>query len=144
VRVQRVGGITSTTVQGALQALDTGKQPAGSYLAGVGTARLPAAAASVPILTTDIEVGFDSATAATAVPLPSVAAWAAANPNGLELAGFDLTGHAATHNITPSLNGTDVFTQGVVPAIKSNFGSFRLRPIIIPGGPDQWFVRSVG
>lgn len=105
--------------------------------------RLAAAAASVPILATDVEVGIDTGAAPTSCPLPSVAAWLAANPSGLDLEIFDYTGHAATNNITPSLNGTDVFTQGVVPVISNNFGSLRLRPILT-GGVNQWFIKAVG
>ena len=109
----------------------------------VGTARLPAAAASVAILSTDIEVGINTGSAATVCPLPSVAAWAAANPNGLELTIFDLTGSAATNNVTFTLNGTDVFTQGVSPAILNSYGEVKLRPILT-GGINQWFVRGAG
>ena len=108
-----------------------------------GTARLPAAAATVVIAVSDLEVGIDSASAPTSVTLPSVAAWAAANPSSLELTVFDYTGHALANNITPTLNGTDVFTQGVVPVILNNYGEFKLRPIIT-GGVNQWFVRAVG
>lgn len=107
------------------------------------SARLAPAAATVNILVTDIEVGIDSAVAPTSCPLPSVAAWAAANTGGLELVIFDFTGHALANNITPALNGTDVFTQGITPVIQNNFGELRLRPVLT-GGINQWFIRSVG
>lgn len=138
-RFEPTGNISATSVQQAIQQADV---EAAGKVAQVGTARLPAHAASIPILSSDVEVGIDTGTAPTACPLPSVAAWAAANPNGLELTIFDSTGHAATNNITPSLNGTDVFTQGVTPVIKTNFGEMKLRPIIT-GGINQWFVRGV-
>lgn len=108
-----------------------------------GSARLPVAAPSVPILASDIEVGIDTSVAPTSCPLPSVSSWVNANPSGLELVIFDFTGHAATNNATPVLNGTDVFTQGAVPVISDNFGTLALRPIIT-GGVNQWFVRSIG
>jgi hypothetical protein len=111
---------------------------------GVGTARLPASAPSVPILATDGEVGISTGAAPTACPLPSVAAFASSNQTGLDLSIFDYTGHAAANNVTFTLSGTDVFTQGVAPSIVNDYGSVRLRPIIVPGGPNQWFVRSVG
>lgn len=107
-------------------------------------ARLAPAAPSVPILAADIEVGIDTSVAATVCPLPSVLAWSNSNPSGLELAIFDYTGHAAANHVTVTLDGTDVFTQGVAPSVVNDFGSIRLRPLVIPGGPNQWFIRSVG
>ena len=133
-RFEPIGNITATNVQEAIQ------QASGSF--EVGTARLPAAAVTVNILAADIEVGINTGTAPTSCPLPSVAAWAAANPNGLELVIFDYTGNAATNNVTPSLNGTDIFVQGVTPIIKSGFGGFALRPIIPASGPNAWYVRE--
>jgi len=107
------------------------------------SARLPAAAPVVAILAADIEVGIDTASAATVCTLPSVAAWTNSNPNGQDLAIFDFTGHAFTNNITFTLNGTDVFTQGISPVIQNNYGEVRLRPILT-GGVNQWFVKAVG
>ncbi len=107
----------------------------------IGTARLPASAATVNILTSDIEVGINTATLAVSCPLPSVAAWNAAQTNGLDLTIFDDSGNAATNNITPSLNGTDTFVQGVTPVITTNYGLIKLRPVL--GTPNQWYVRGV-
>lgn len=107
----------------------------------IGTARLPAAAASVPIVIADIEVGIATNVAPTSCPLPSVAAWAAQQPNGLELCIFDYTGNAATNNVTPTLNGTDVFVQGVTPVINHAYGLIKLRPIL--AAPAKWYVRGI-
>ena len=106
-------------------------------------ARLPAASPAIAITTTDIEVGIDTTATAVVVSLPSVALWAAAEGAGYDLTIFDFKGFAATHNITFTLNGTDVFTQGVSPAILNNYGSLRLRPILT-GGINQWFIRALG
>lgn len=137
-RSQSFNAITATNVQGALKELDA---EIATKLTAVGNARLPASAANVPILTTDIEVGIDTSATAVATPLPSAAAWAAANPNGLELTIFDHTGSGAARNITPSLNGADTWVQGVAPVIASNFGLLKLRPM---GSPvNSWYVRAI-
>jgi hypothetical protein len=45
----------------------------------------------------------------------------------------DIKDHAATNNITPTLNGSDVFAYGgVTPS--ANFDSLRLRPMTAPAG----------
>lgn len=134
-RFEPTGNITATSVQTAIQQVDT---EAAGKVAQVGTARLPVAAATVNILTSDIEVGIDATSTAVSVPLPSASAWATANPNGLELTIFDYKGQAATHNITPSLNGADVFVQGIVPVIKVAYGDIKLRPV-----GNGWYVRGV-
>lgn len=138
-RFEPTGNVTSTNVQTAIQQVDT---EAAGKITQVGTARLPVYAATVNILTTDVEVGIDATTGAVSTPLPSASAWAAANPNGLELTIFDYKGQAATHNITPSLNGADVFVQGVTPVIKAAYGDIKLRPV---GSPaiNGWYVRGV-
>ncbi len=104
----------------------------------VGEARLPIAAAAVDIFIADIEVGIDTTSTAVSCNLPSVAAWSAAHVNGLDLAIFDYTGSAHTHNITPVLSGGDTFVQGVVPVISSNFGMVRLRPIGL-----KWYIKGL-
>jgi hypothetical protein len=137
-RFEPTGNVTATNVQKAIEQVDT---EAAGKMAQVGTARLPAAAATVNILTTDIEVGIDATSTAVSCPLPSAAVWAAANQNGLELTIFDYKGQAATRNITPSLNGADVFVQGVTPVIKAAYGDIKLRPV---GSPvNGWYVRGV-
>jgi hypothetical protein len=130
------GHITATNVQTALQALDTGK------VTQVGTIRLPVAAATIAINATDTEVGIDATSTAVTANLPGAAAWAAANPNGLELTLVDIKGQAGTHNITPALNGADVFYYGTVtPKIVVNFGVLKLRP---GGSPvNGWYVRGL-
>lgn len=107
----------------------------------IGTARLPAAAGTINILNTDIEVGVDPTSSAVTCNLPSVAVWAVTQPNGLELTIFDYTGHAATNNISFVLAGTDVFVQTSTPIITSNFGLIKLRPILT--SPNKWFVRGL-
>lgn len=134
-RFEPAGNVSATSVQTAIQQVDA--EAAGKQ-AQVGTARLPAAAANVPILTSDIEVGIDATATAVTCPLPSAVAWAAANPNGLELTIFDVKGQAFAHNITPSLNGADIFVQAVVPVIKVTFGLIKLRPI-----GASWYVRAI-
>jgi hypothetical protein len=120
------------------------KMPLSSVLSGGGqTARLPPANASVPILTSDLEIGIDTVTAPTSCPLPSVAAWVGASFPNIELCIFDYTGHGFTNHITPALNGTDTFVQGIVPVIQNNFGSLMLRPIITGGPVNSWFVRHL-
>jgi hypothetical protein len=138
-RVEPTGGITATNVQTALQGLDTA---IGSKLGPVATERQPASAATIAILTTDVEVGIDTRTTAVTANLPSAAAWATANPNGLELTLIDIFGNAAANNITPALNGADTFFYGgVTPIITSNFGLLKLRPA---GSPvTGWYVRGI-
>jgi hypothetical protein len=118
------------------------RMPLSNVLSAVGTARLPAAAASVPILASDTEVGISTNVAPTSCQLPSAAAWVAGAPPGFELCIFDYTGNAATNNVTPVLNGTDVFLQGVTPLVRTNFGAIMLRPILRTP-PNAWFVRTV-
>lgn len=137
LRVSPTGGITQTNVQKALEQLDTGKT------SKIGTARAPAANATIAILTTDIEVEIDTTATAVSATLPSASAWSTANPNGLELTLIDINGHAATHNITPTLNGADTFYYGgVTPVIMANFGLLKLRPTGTPT-INGWYVRGV-
>ncbi len=102
-------------------------------------ARTPAHNAVVNIVNSDVEVGIDATGGSVTCPLPSVAAWTLANPNGLELTIFDYKGQATLANtITPTLNGGDTWVQGVGPVIKSAYGLIKLRPIA-----SSWFVRGV-
>lgn len=136
IRVEMTGNIVHSNIQTELQALDTGKANT------VGIARAPAAAATIPILTTDIEVEIDTTATAVSATLPSAIAWSAANPNGLELTLIDINGHASTHNITPTLSGSDTFAYGgITPTITSDFGLLKLRPT---GSPvSGWYVRGL-
>lgn len=104
--------------------------------------RQPAAAATIAILSSDIEVGIDTTSSAVSATLPAAAAWLSANPNGLELTLVDIKGNAAAHNITPTLNGADTFSYGgVTPAITANFGLLKLRPVGSPA--TGWYVRGL-
>lgn len=154
VRVQRVGAIVSTTVQGALQTLDVALTAltavVATKVAQVGTITYPAAAATITLTTSNIEVGIDATSTAVTVNLPSAAAWAAANPNGLELTIADIKGQAGTHAITPALNGADAFYYGgVTPVINDAFGLLKLRPAGSPTGSSSgtpitgWYVRGI-
>lgn len=138
-RFEPTGNVTATNVQTAIQQVDA---EAAGKVAQVGTIRLPPSAATIAILTTDIEVGLDTRTTAVSATLPSAIAWAAANPNGLPLVLVDINGNAATNNITPTLNGSDTFSYGsVTPIVNSNFGRLELRP---SGSPvSGWYVRGI-
>lgn len=105
------------------------------------SARLPGSAATVAILSTDTEVGINTATTAVSVNLPSIATWLAANPLGLDLMIFDDTGNAGTHNITAVPNGTDSFVQSITPVITGNYGKMSLRPVL--GAPNKWFIKGL-
>ena len=82
-RFEPAGNVTATNVQTAIQQVDT---EAAGKVTQVGVIRKPASAATVAVLTRDIEVGLDTRTTAVSATLPSASAWATANPNGLELA----------------------------------------------------------
>jgi hypothetical protein len=137
-RFEPTGNITATNVQTAIQQVDT---EAAGKVTKVGTIRKPTSAATVAILTTDIEVGLDTRTTAVSAVLPSSVAWATANPNGLDLTLVDYFGNAATNAITPSLFAGDTFAYGsVTPVVNINFGDLKLRPDpALPG----WYVRGV-
>lgn len=137
-RFEPIGNVSATNVQKAIEQVDA---EAAGKVTQVGTIRQPAAAATVAILTTDIEVGLDTTSTAVSATLPSAAAWAAANPNGLELVLVDIKGNASVNAVTPTLNGSDAFSYGgVTPVINANFGSLRLRPMTSPAG---WYVRGI-
>jgi hypothetical protein len=104
------------------------------------TARLPAFASTVNILTSDIEVGINTQSGPVSCPLPSVAGWNAARPNAIDLCIFDFTGGANVNHITPVLNGADTFVQGVTPVIDTSYGLIKLRPVI--GSINQWYIRG--
>lgn len=137
-RFEPTGNVTATSVQKAIQQVDT---EAAGKVTQVGTVRKPASGATIAILTTDIEVGIDTRSTVVSATLPGAVAWAAANPNGLELVLNDYFGNAAANNITPTLFAGDAFAYGgVVPVINANFGLLRLRPDpSLPG----WIVRGV-
>lgn len=103
----------------------------------VSIIRLIPEAATVTILDSDTEVGIDTRVHAVTANLPSSVAWASANQTGLELTLFDYYGNAAANNITPVLNGTDVFIGGLTPLVLSNFGLLKLRPT-----STGWYIRS--
>lgn len=130
-RFEPVSSNSATNVQKAIEATAS----------AVGTARLPASGGTIQLFNSDIEVGINTTSGAVNVDLPGVSAWAAANNGGLELTIFDLTGHAATHNISFVLLGSDTFVQGVAPVINANYGLLKLRPIL--GASNQWFIRGV-
>lgn len=137
-RFEPTGNVTATNVQTAIQQVDT---EAAGKVAQVGTIRKPTSAATVAILSTDIEVGLDTRTTAVSATLPSAIAWAASNPNGLDLSLVDYFGNAAANNITPTLFAGDTFAYGTVtPAISANFGILKLRPDpALPG----WYVAGI-
>src|SRR6266850_2568430 len=111
--VYRSNGSGNNTMPSLSGQAEIAIDPAAEFFSGfvpvVGTIRLPAAAATIPILTTDIEVGIDTTSTAVSATLPTATAWAAIQQNGLELTLFDYAGHADTHNITPATSGGDIF-----------------------------------
>ncbi|HYM31810.1 MAG TPA: hypothetical protein VEU47_10945 [Candidatus Cybelea sp.] len=139
-RFEPTGNVTSTNVQGAIQQVDT---EAAGKVTKVGTVRKPASAATIAILSSDIEVGIDTRSTAVTATLPSAAAWANANPNGLELVLADYFGNAAANSITPQLFAGDHFNgvwDTTPPVINANGGALKLRPDpSLPG----WIVRGV-
>lgn len=137
-RFEPTGNVTATSVQTAIQQVDT---EAAGKVAKVGVVRKPASAATIAILTSDIEVGLDTRTTAVSATLPSAVSWSTANPNGLELVLNDYFGNAAANNITPSVFAGDAFVYGgLTPVINANFGLLRLRPDpSLPG----WIVRGI-
>lgn len=137
-RFEPSGNVTATSVQTAIQQVDT---EAAGKVAKVGVVRKPASAATIAILTSDIEVGIDTRTTAVSATLPSAVSWSTANPNGLELVLNDYFGNAAANNITPSVFAGDAFVYGgLTPVINANFGLLRLRPDpSLPG----WIVRGI-
>lgn len=137
-RFEPTGNVSATDVQNAIQQVDA---EAAGKVPQVGTARLPTNTSSVSILNTDIEVGITTSTQSVTCSLPSVVAWAAANPNGLELTIFDYSNNAQTNNINFALNGSDTVVQGTAPSITANSGLVKLRPII--GASNQWYVRGL-
>jgi hypothetical protein len=98
----------------------------------------------VTVALTDIEVPIDATAGPITVALPNAAAWQAQNPSGLDLTIIDINGQAGSNNITPSLNGADIFQYGgVVPIISAPFGTLRLRPYARGGVVLGWFVKAV-
>jgi hypothetical protein len=99
---------------------------------------------TVPVALTDVEVPIDATAGAITVALPNAAAWQAQNPGGLDLTIIDINGQADTNNITPALNGADIFQYGgVVPVISTKFGTLRLRPYARGGVVLGWYVKGV-
>jgi hypothetical protein len=106
----------------------------------IPTARLPVSGSPLAVTINDVEIGVDTSSVPTVVQLPSIASWSVQQANGLELCVFDYTGNAVTHNVTFTLNGTDVFVQGVSPVINQAFGLVKLRPVLT--SPNKWFIRG--
>lgn len=137
-RFEPTGNVTQTNVQKAIEQLDQIKPGAPA------APRTPVSAATVAILTTDFEVGIDTRTTAVSANLPSAAAWAAANQQGLDLTLFDLYGNANANNITPVPDGADVILYGAItPKVLTDFGKIALRPLTAAPGPG-WYVKDVG
>lgn len=111
--------MTANNVQAALNNLDT-------RLGSASVMRLPTAAASVTGLATDTEVGITTSVVTT-YNLPTVAAWSAVNVSSVELTIKDISGQAATNNVTISPSGGDTIVEGTTKIV-SNFGDVRLRP----------------
>ena len=138
-RFEPTGNVTATNVQTAIQQVDA---EAAGKVTQVGTVRKPASAATIAILSTDIEVGIDTRSTAVGANLPSIASWAAANPNGLELTLYDYYGNALANNVTPAANGGDTINWGgITPKIVSNFGLLKFRP---DTSVNAWMVYRAG
>jgi hypothetical protein len=107
----------------------------------VPTIRMAASNATIAITNADVEVGIDTRTTAVTATLPSAAAWAVQNQNGVALTLVDIFGNAFANNITPSLNGADIFYTVGVPKILADYGVLAIRPA---GSPvNGWYVKGI-
>jgi hypothetical protein len=103
--------------------------------------RMAASNATIGITNADVEVGIDTRTTAVSATLPSAAAWALQNQNGVSLTLVDIFGNALANNITPVLNGGDIFYTVAVPKILADYGVLALRP---GGSPvNGWYIRGI-
>jgi hypothetical protein len=121
-RFEKTGSITNATnVQTAIQA-------AAGFSTGNAAVSAPPQNATITATSANVGIEIDTSGGAVTLNLPGVSAWRLANPGALEFWFLDKTGQGAANNITPALNGGDVFVSGVVPKVRSPFGIVRLRP----------------
>jgi hypothetical protein len=119
-RFEPIGAITQTNVQKAIeQAVTTPQAIAGTSVNSASSPYLP--------LITDTVLYVDTSGGAIEIDLAPSAA-----RNGLALTVKDVTGNAATNNITIKPNGSetiDGYTNANPLLVTANFGGFRLNPI---------------
>ena len=83
---------------------------------------------SGPVAATDIEVQVNGA-GAVVLTLPNSVTWAASSGwRGLPLSITDISGNAATNNITINPSGGQTISNLASLTIDANYGSFSLRP----------------
>lgn len=120
LRYEPGGTISATNVQKALEEIAS----EASLNPGPAT---PVTATPYVILTTDTFVYVNFA-GPVALTLPDAAAWLAAHANGLPLTIKDISGAAATNNITITRAGADTIDGATSYVITSDFGGVKLRP----------------
>lgn len=127
VRVQRVGAITSTTVQGALAALDAAITTINATLATLTTQiagkQRSVTASPIVVAGNDQIINFNISSGSPTCALP-----AAATRSGLPLIFKDAGGHAASHNLTITPNGVETIDGQAQVVISGNFAEITLRP----------------
>jgi hypothetical protein len=113
------GTLTSTSVQTAIQALDTAQQELKGQLTPI------TAAGTVTVNATQGGVAIDKTVGvATTVQLP-----AAASRNGIAVIVKDMKGDASTNNITVLPNGSETIDGESQDVIDVNLASRTYRPI---------------
>lgn len=122
-RCEATGGITATNVQKALEALAS----IGPYAGPI-----PVAAGSYNATTTDVEIFVNFAGTVT-IALPAAAAYLAAQRTAAPLTIKDVSGAAATNNITINRAGSDTIDGATSLKITSNYGGWKLRPVSSAG-----------
>jgi hypothetical protein len=118
-RFEPTGAITQTNVQKAIEQAVTTPQ-------AINSTPINSASSPYSTLLTDAVLYVDTSGGPIEIDLQP-----AASRNGLALTIKDVTGNAATNNITIKPNGAetiDGYTNGNPLLVSANFGGFRLNP----------------
>jgi hypothetical protein len=103
--------------------------------------RMAASNPTIAATNSDVEIGIDTRTTSVSVTLPSAASWALSNQNGVSLTLVDIFGNSLANNITPVLNGGDIFYYAGVPKVQADYGVLGLRPA---GSPiNGWYIKGI-